>query len=256
MASNKYACVDAFINWIDKLEDKLDKFFLSLAGHTQMYVDKACISMSNKVSQTVNDHRNIIINVLHGMYITLTSRVALLAPIAEANPTDLGSVISTVKNIVGTFIAPYTNAVADLLIIPQKVILVADKMQELISYVPPTQVGIKFDKFKLNIQPITFSEVVSGTTTPLELFTIWDNIDSNILTINVTPDIATIEMSVLTLPSGVTGSPSDFKQTNNSILVPKGSIVQYSINAVGYKPVVSSWQAAIDETLAIELTPV
>lgn len=160
---------------IDDLNTSLENAFnlcitvlknLDFQDKTQSYVDKKCEAISLKINSKLDFLRNDIISHLHLCYKSAQEQISTLAPIATANPTDLGGCISLVKKIADIYVKPYQEALEyymELLPRIQTLISNMSNFASLPSYLPDIP-NINFDKLNISIPPIGVDNVITGNT--------------------------------------------------------------------------------------------
>lgn len=137
---------------------------LDLETVTQKKVDDICIRLSENINKKLEKQRQVIINSLHQGYMSANELISLLEPIVKANVTDLASVITVIKKIMGIYAKPYQQAL-------DFVTVLAPKLQDLavnialLAYIPaklPQIPNINYDKLQITMKPITIDEIITG----------------------------------------------------------------------------------------------
>ena len=160
--TSMFSYIDATIEQLNGIKSSLDAQFLQLQGATQEYVDKVIVNEINpNINSLLAKIRASVISSGQAMYAQYQKLTQLIAPVAEANPTDLSKVIDFCLAVKDFLIAAYETLTNFLIELTQKLVELNLAIASLVAYVPPIT-GISFDKLNIQMEPIQLSDITGG----------------------------------------------------------------------------------------------
>lgn len=156
------AQVDAAIEQIDKVKQGLDNAFIGLQDATQEQLDRVIEEQINPyINAKLADLRQSLISSLQEQYKTFLAFSETLAPINNASPTDLSSVIEFCLAVKDFIIGAYNTLMQFMTLLPEHLTRLTASITSIAAYTPPVQ-GLNFDKLNIQMQPITMADITGS----------------------------------------------------------------------------------------------
>lgn len=150
---------------LDDLQSHIDNFVNNSSDNVRQQIQDITDTACENISETANGVRDKIVNVLRKQYQDAMSQSVILQAIANANPTDLGSVISVVKNMTALFVAPYQDAIETMKQIIQAAPPLIEEVSKLTQHTPPIITlpdGSSFmPSLSIKVDPISLDDIIS-----------------------------------------------------------------------------------------------
>ena|SRR5574344_705756 len=161
-ADNMFASAESLISFMEGITKYLDKLFGNLKNASQAEVDIACEKASAYVNGKVAVYRAEVVKGCHQQYLKATDMMGILKILAEPPSVDLGAIGSYLTSLAEYFTKPYEEAVMYIVRVTSLLQRLTTAMLTLISYKPPIQTGISFDKLEIKAEPVTVQEIITG----------------------------------------------------------------------------------------------
>lgn len=149
---------------LDNLQSHIDNFVNSSSNNVKQQIQNVTDIACESISERANDVRDKIVEILRKQYQDAMSQSVILQAIANANPTDLGSVISVVKNIIALFVAPYKDAIETMKQIIEAVPPLIEEVSKLTQHTPPSITlpdGSSFmPSINIDVEPISLDDII------------------------------------------------------------------------------------------------
>lgn len=161
--ADMFSNIDDLITTLNSVKTYLDETCISLENKTQAEVDKIIVE---KINPTINgllaDLRSGCISTLQSMYGAYTALAEKITPVAEANPTNLTSVIDFCLAVKDFLVAAYQSIVLFMTQLIAKLAELNTAITSLVNYTPPIS-GLDFSKLNIQMQSISLSDITGGS---------------------------------------------------------------------------------------------
>lgn len=149
---------------LDNLQSHIDNFVNSSSDNVKQQIQNVTDTACESISERANDIRDKIVEILRKQYQDAMSQSIILQAIANANPTDLGGVISVVKNITSLFVAPYKDAIETMQQIIKAAPPLIEEVSKLTQHTPPSITlpdGSSFmPSISIKVDPISLDDII------------------------------------------------------------------------------------------------
>lgn len=163
--------MDEVDNSLKKVTGYLDTVFTDIEHCPQEVVDYLCSTAGDYASYVLECGKVKILNGLGAQKAATQDILDKYGPLAAAmsvvmSPPSIDtivkwatSVIEVIKQMYDIVIKPYEEAVEFITEMTTKIISISNSMQQIASYTPPQAPDISFDKFHIEFQPFTISDI-------------------------------------------------------------------------------------------------
>lgn len=159
-----FSSIDAFIETLESITNSWDEMFKALQDKalTQEQFDEYIRNTINPmINAKLDALRSSLLSALQSMYSQYEEILDAVKPIAEGNPTDLPSVIKTVKDIITWFKKAYKWLEEFMTLLPEHLSRLTSEINNVVSYSPPIH-GYNLDALDIEMEPITMSDITGG----------------------------------------------------------------------------------------------
>ena len=149
---------------LDNLQSHIDNFVNSSSDNIRQQIQDVTDAACESISERANIIRDKIVEILRKQYQDAMSQSLILQAIANANPTDLGSCISVVKNITSLFVGPYKDAIKTIEQIMEVAPPLIEEVSKLTQHTPPSITlpdGSSFmPSISIKVDPISLDDII------------------------------------------------------------------------------------------------
>lgn len=157
--TSMFSSIDNAIIQLDNFKSFLDAKFAGLEKMTQAQIDDYIENTLNpELNSQLASIRANIVSTLKSMYSGYLKLVEKIQPIADAEPTDLGDVISFCNDIKAFITSMYSEVLLFVTQLTSKLADLTVSITSLVAYRPSIQ-GINFDKLNLSMETITIQDI-------------------------------------------------------------------------------------------------
>lgn len=172
MNEDKFKCIDNLNKKLENVNktvlkafDKIETSGPKIESEIQKRVDIACVKLNDTINPMLAKERELLVKVLKQGFLASNEIISTLQPIVQANPTDLGSVISLLNKIIAVFAKPYQTAVEFVTVLTPKIATLTkniNELNELKGKMPAIpDVNINYDKLNIHMEPISITDITS-----------------------------------------------------------------------------------------------
>lgn len=148
---------------LDNLQSHIDNFVNNSSDNIKQQIQDVTDTACESISERANIIRDKIVEILRKQYQDAMSQSLILQAIANANPTDLGSCISVVKDITSLFVGPYKDAIKTIEQIMEVAPPLIEEVSKLTQHTPPSITlpdGSSFmPSISIKVDPISLSDI-------------------------------------------------------------------------------------------------